>query len=168
MYILEKENDASLTKRSYSSRFSPFDSIRLITHEIFLAELESLGSVRNFICNFPTDGFNHVAFKKVALDWYRGFLGVLQYRVLGPLIFNIYVNELRIKINSNIVQYSDETVLFSCKKVQESFEILEKEFQILLITLIAIFRSSMQTKRITMFYVSRNLRSVNYSWWTKD
>ena len=47
-------------------------------------------------------------------DWITLEQGVLQGTVLGPLIFNPYINDLNKKIDKTckIVQYADDTLLF--------------------------------------------------------
>ena len=48
--------------------------------------------------------------------------GVPQGTVLGTLVFNIYVNDMKddTDVNSNIIQYDDDTFFFSGKTVSES------------------------------------------------
>ena len=49
-------------------------------------------------------------------DWVASEQGVPQGTVLGPLIFNLYINDLNKQIDKTckIVQYADDTLLF-CK-----------------------------------------------------
>ena len=71
------------------------------------------------------DTFTIIAMNSVQEQLIRG---VPQGTVLGPLLFNIYVNDLHFNIVSKIVQFADDTVIFSSeKRVQDSVEILEKE-----------------------------------------
>ena len=43
-------------------------------------------------------------------------LGVLQASVLGPLLFNIYVNDLFLLTESaNVCNYADDTTIHACK-----------------------------------------------------
>ena len=100
-----------------------FDSI---DHENLFEKLETLfftGSTKNSIKSFLNDRFHCVELNNVEsvllkLIRIRGFP---QGTVLVPLLFNIYVNDLKIKIISNIVQYAGNTVIFSSEiKVQDS------------------------------------------------
>ena len=53
-----------------------------------------------------------------------------QWTVLGPLLFNIYINNLRDQIDKNceVVQYADDTLLLASAPIQQEFKtILEKK-----------------------------------------
>ena len=47
--------------------------------------------------------------------WTEILLGVPQGSVLGPLLFNVYINDLFILTeNSNVCNYADDTIIYAC------------------------------------------------------
>ena len=47
-------------------------------------------------------------------SWCNVLSGVPQGSVLGPLLFNIYVNDIPIQVSSSVLQFADELKIFSC------------------------------------------------------
>ena len=91
-----------------------FDSL---SHEILLKKLNSLNfsaSAIETIGSFLSNWLQQVPLNGIVSDWIKLKQGVPQGTVLGPLLFNIYVNDLSYTINENahVIQYADDCVLF--------------------------------------------------------
>ena len=68
-------------------------------------------------------------------DWIQHYQGVHQGTILGPLLFNLYINNLRSKIPNGcqLVQYADDTLIFtSCDDLQVAKNELEKDLTVII------------------------------------
>ena len=94
-----------------------FDSI---SHEVLIKKLKCSGfdgTSTQLTRSYLKDRTQKVLFSGNESDWIlhnRG--GVPQDTVLGPLLFNVYVNDLHRAIdidNCQVIQYTDDTFLYS-------------------------------------------------------
>ena len=67
------------------------------------------------LIDFVTDRRQQTIVNNVKSDWIKLYQGVPQGIVLGQLLLNLYINDLSKNIPSNckIVQYADDTLLFT-------------------------------------------------------
>ena len=91
-----------------------FDSI---CHHRLQSKLVSIG-FENFSCAlihyFLTDRLQRVKFSGISSNWISVKQGVPQGTILSPVLFLIYVNEMRdLRITSKTVQYADDTLVFT-------------------------------------------------------
>ena len=88
-----------------------------ICHHRLQRKLVSIG-FDNFSCalihDFLTDRLKRVKLSCISSNWISVKQGVPQGTILGPVLFLIYVNEMRdLRITSKIVQYADDTLVFT-------------------------------------------------------
>ena len=91
-----------------------FDSI---SHEILLEKLENLGFDQiaiSLIGSYLSNRTQKVVIQNTSSDWIDLYQGVPQGTILGPLLFNLYVNSMQSAIQEpcELVQYADDTFLF--------------------------------------------------------
>ena len=92
-----------------------FDSIN---HKILLRRLENIGfdeHATNLVENYLSKRTQRVVLNGIESDWINLKRGVPQGTILGPLLFNIYVNDLAkiVEEDCTVVQYADDTFLFT-------------------------------------------------------
>ena len=94
-----------------------FDCIR---HDLLIAKLHAYGfshEALTLINNYLTNRQQRVKLNGSFSSWKNATRGVPQGSVLGPLLFNIYINDLLLFIqNADICTYADDTTIYTCDK----------------------------------------------------
>ena len=64
--------------------------------------------------------------------WRPVLAGVPQGSILGPLLFLVYINDLRNELKSNVKHFTDDTSLFTMvKDKQESVDVLNHDLSLI-------------------------------------
>ena len=84
-----------------------------ITHDKFITKLYKLGFLPEFL-RLISSYLNHRS-QFALIDANRSKTGMLSFgipqgSILGPIIFNFYSNDLQDTLNSDALQYSDDTI----------------------------------------------------------
>ena len=96
-----------------------------INHNLLIAKLHAYGFSRNsleYIYSYLSDRQQRVVVEGVPSTWKDIEIGVPQGSILGPLLFNIYINDLFLFIEDPkafICNYADDNTLYSADKDPE-------------------------------------------------
>ena len=131
---LDKGNEIAVILMDLSKAFDT------INHSLLLAKLEAYGFsmtslklMQSYLCN----RFQRTSVNALFSDWKEIETGVPHGSILGPLLFNIFLNDIFYSINNgNLCNYADDNTLYSIGKslnmVKESlktnFLIIQKWF----------------------------------------
>ena len=122
--FIRKETDKNkIVTAAFLDLSKAFDSIN---HEILSIKLDNLGfdtSALNLIGSFLSYRVQSVVLNDIFSDSLSVARGVPQGTVLGPLLFNLYINDMREQVvnKTELFQYADDTVIFtSGDSIEES------------------------------------------------
>ena len=124
-----------------------FDSSKHNTLKKRLISVNFSENAVELLIEFITDCRQQPIVNNVKSDWIKLYQGVPQGTVFGPLLFNLYINDLskNIPTNCKIVHYADDTLLFTehkdlkkcLRRLEESGKLAHDYFNIHSINLIA-------------------------------
>ena len=109
-----------LDKKGYGSAVLIYLSkaFNAIRYDLLLAKLHACGFANKsmrLIKSYLTNRWQRLKVNKSSSSWFELILGVAHGSVLGPLIFNIYLNGLfYLTICTDVCSYSDDTIFHAC------------------------------------------------------
>ena len=130
--IRKQIDEKNIVAAAFLDLSKEFDSI---SHCILFEKLRELNfedKAISVIKNYITGRIQKVTLDSCNSDWIELYQGVPQGTVLGPLLFNIYVNIMKQIISNQckLVQYADDTmILCSDKDENHALNKLEKDIE---------------------------------------
>ena len=91
-----------------------------VNHDLIIAKLEAYGVGENslrLIQNYLSQRQQRVKVGSPFSEWLEIILGVPQGSILGPILFNVFINDLLLFIKeTDICNFADDATLYPCGK----------------------------------------------------
>ena len=91
-----------------------------VNHDLIIAKLEAYGVGKNglrLIQNYLSQRQQRVNVGSSFSEWLEIILGIPQGSILGPILFNVFINDVLLSIKeTDICNFADDTTLYACGK----------------------------------------------------
>ena len=102
----------------------PSKAFDTLNHDLLIAKLEAYGLSINslrYICSYLSQRLQRTSVNNSFSQWKDIIAGVPQGSILGPLLFNIYINDIFLFVDTAFLgNYEDDTTLYSIQNNPKS------------------------------------------------
>ena len=92
-----------------------------IPHQLLIAKLEAYGLHKNslnLLADYLSGRKQRTKIGSVFSEWWKIICGIPQGSILGPLLFNIFINDLFFFVlKCDICNFADDSTMYSCNKL---------------------------------------------------
>ena len=114
-FIRNKTDINNFVTAAFLDLSKAFDSINYDILDIKLGNLDFDDNSKNLLRSFVTNRRQSVVLQDCISDELMLHRGVPQGTVLGPLLFNLYINDMATRVDNEteLIQYADDTVILT-------------------------------------------------------
>ena len=123
-----------------------------LPHDLLVAKFEAYGMYKtglNLIHNYLSNRKQRTKINSSYSDWYDIVRGVPQGSILGPLLFNLFINDLFLFIErTNICNFADDNTVYSC---QNDLKTILEDLRYDMVTLLRWFKENSMKVNLNKF-----------------